>query len=175
MSIVAVGCDPGMDGAIAITVDTRPVRIFPMPTTTLTRRSNGRTRNLRSTDIDAATRLIQLAADYCDPGADPIVCIEKVAGRPGEAAGGAFRFGECYGALCSAASTLAWVWTVVTPQVWKPAVGLPVGSTKDDSRQLAQELWPDAADKFRRKKDHGAADACLIAKWRTDTITGDTT
>tara|TARA_Y100000310_G_C20685193_1_gene818521 strand:+ start:544 stop:1197 length:654 start_codon:yes stop_codon:yes gene_type:complete len=34
---------------------------------------------------------------------------------------------------------------------------------KDTARELAQEMFPDIADSFKRKKDDGRAEACLIA------------
>jgi hypothetical protein len=46
---------------------------------------------------------------------------------------------------------------------WKKANGL-VKKPKSASRGLAMELWPDAAPLFKRVKDDGRAEACLIAR-----------
>lgn len=166
MSVVHVGCDPGMDGAIAILVDGSPVRIIDMPTITLKRRSKGKTRELRSVDHYGVAIVMDSALLYCDPHSTPIVAVEKVMGRQGEASASSFRFGACFSALYMHAISSGWVVANPRPQEWKPAVGLPIGSTKDDSREYARTIWPDAAGYFKRKRDHGRADACLIARYR---------
>jgi len=39
------------------------------------------------------------------------------------------------------------------------------GTTKDDARRMATDLWPGHAPDFARKKDDGRADAALIAEY----------
>jgi len=51
----------------------------------------------------------------------------------------------------------------VRPVDWKRKMGL-VGKNKDASRGLATELFPEFADRFKRVKDDGLAEACLIAR-----------
>jgi hypothetical protein len=59
--------------------------------------------------------------------------------------------------------------TWVAPIVWKRHFGL-IGQSKEASRQLAIELWPDAAKTlFRFKKDVDKAEAALIARWYAET------
>jgi crossover junction endodeoxyribonuclease RuvC len=48
----------------------------------------------------------------------------------------------------------------VTPGKWKRFYGL--SAEKEKSRELAIQTWP-ASDAFRRKKDHGRAEAALLA------------
>ncbi|KAH9741783.1 Holliday junction resolvase MOC1 [Citrus sinensis] len=49
---------------------------------------------------------------------------------------------------------------------WKNWYGLSGGtSTKDDSRRVASTLFPSLCSQLKRKKDHGKADAVLIAAY----------
>ncbi len=52
---------------------------------------------------------------------------------------------------------------LITPAGWKRSVGLATGKNKDASRAEAIRRWPGNADLFKRAKDDGRADACLIA------------
>ena len=68
---------------------------------------------------------------------------------------------------------------VVGPAAWKKDVGLYGRAfTKDDSRARALLLYPTLEAELRRKKDHGRAEALLIAAWglgyrvREDAATG---
>lgn len=165
MSVI-VGCDPGMNGAIATVVDGELLDVADMPTITIERRSKGKTRRIRSVDRDEVARIIKNARHHCPPHETPIVVVEQVQAFNGEAAGGAFRFGGCFECLCTVPVTLGWVLNVVRPQIWKPAVGLPVGSDKDASRELAAAIYPAMAGEFSRTKDDGRADAALLAHWQ---------
>lgn len=52
----------------------------------------------------------------------------------------------------------------VTAQLWKRDLGL-WQLTKDDSRELARICFPSRTSDLRRKKDHGRAEALLLAAW----------
>ena len=164
---VIIGVDPGMDGAIAALVGGELFDVYDMPTRTNVVRSKGKKRNIRSIDSEATSALLKEIHEAHSPIlSTPLLAIESVGARPGEAAGSSFRFGECFGTFPALAAAEGWVLAVVRSQVWKPAVGLPVGSDKGDSLDLARALYPThAAGTFKRKKDHGRADAALIARW----------
>lgn len=49
----------------------------------------------------------------------------------------------------------------VSPSVWKRGMGLD--GDKERSRALARSLWPAAP--LGRKRDHGRAEALLLAEW----------
>lgn len=55
----------------------------------------------------------------------------------------------------------------ITPQRWKKFHGIPVGSDKEASRDLALKLIPEIAQWLTRKKDHGRAEAALLALFAT--------
>lgn len=55
--------------------------------------------------------------------------------------------------------------TMVTPQKWKGYFECPTGADKEHSRVLALQLSPELAPILARKKDHGRAEAALIAMY----------
>ena len=52
-----------------------------------------------------------------------------------------------------------------TPQVWRKAVGVPAGADKKASLELARELFPELRGELKRQKDHGRAEALLMARF----------
>jgi hypothetical protein len=57
---------------------------------------------------------------------------------------------------------------LVTPLTWKAASrlgGISKDAAKDAARSLATELWPTLRPVFRVKKNHGMAEAALMARW----------
>lgn len=165
---VVLGVDPGMNGAIAVLCDGEILDIHPMPTTTTTSRSRRKTRNIQTietADLEALTTIFLDAKRHCVPGETPIVAVEKVNARQGEASQQSFRFGTAQMAVIAVPIALGYVVTVVPANVWKPAVG----ATKDKRRSLllAAKRFPNDEHRFRRVTvDSGAAEACLIAAWR---------
>lgn len=95
----------------------------------------------------------------------PLRCavVEQVNAMPGQGVSSMFRFGQSLGTVVGvlAACSIPIVW--VTPAKWKNASGL--SSDKEHSRQRAIETWPSHSSLFARKKDHGRAEAALIALW----------
>ena len=76
--------------------------------------------------------------------------------------GSGFGFGVWWTALEALGAEVE----LVSPSMWKRDVGLYGREyTKEDSRSLALELFPELAGELRRKKDHGRAEALLIAAW----------
>lgn len=55
---------------------------------------------------------------------------------------------------------------IVSPMKWKGYYSL--GREKDQSRELAQRLWPDAP--LNLKKHHGRAEALMIARYYADAV-----
>ncbi len=75
-----------------------------------------------------------------------------------------FTVGVGFGVWLGVLSTLGLSYTRVRPAIWKRALGL--GKDKEASRLRVQQLFPGAD--LRRKKDHGRAEALLLAVygWR---------
>lgn len=140
------GFDPGSSGAFAFYFPTAPEMIaaedFP----------------LVAGEIDAATladRLRQMRPDFA--------IIERVGAMPKQGVSSTFAFGKSFGQLLGVVATLQIPSALVTPGTWKKAFKL--GSDKEEARALALRQWPARAELFSRKKDHGRAEASLLALW----------
>ena len=93
--------------------------------------------------------------------------VEDVHSMPGQGVSTTFKFGMAHGIVLGALGALCIPYRLVTPGQWKKA--MRVTADKDTARTRAIELWPASADLFKRKKDHGRAEAALIARWLCDT------
>ena len=91
-----------------------------------------------------------------------VAFIERASARPGQGVSSTFNFGAAYGALKACVAAHGVPVHLVSPAKWKKHFGLD--SDKEKSRALAIRLWP-RSEAFRRKKDHGRAEAALIARY----------
>ena len=91
-----------------------------------------------------------------------VAYIERAGVFPGQGIASGFLYGRAVGALEATVQGLMIPLTPVEPRAWKRAYGL-VKANKEESRQLALELFPSFKEEFGRKKDHGVAEAALIA------------
>lgn len=145
-----LGIDPGLSGAYAILEE-----------------ENGQL--IASGDLPLIGTKAQCRIDAANFAAlvrgFPLRCaiVEQVNAMPGQGVSSMFRFGQSLGTVVGvlAACSIPIVW--VTPAKWKNASGL--SSDKEHSRQRAIETWPSSSSLFARKKDHGRAEAALIASW----------
>ncbi len=146
--MVILGIDPGLTGALALLSD-GVVEVFDMPTLKV----------LKSREVvwPEVARWID-AAGHIDHAV-----IERVATRPKMGKVGAFTFGYVAGGLRGIVSAHFIPITMVTPQRWKRDMGVP--KAKDAARARASELLPSYCNLFVRVKDHGRAEAALIALW----------
>lgn len=75
---------------------------------------------------------------------------------------GGFGYGLWIGILVSSGFSVV----PVASSLWKNVFELSgSGLTKDDSRRVASSLFPSLTDQLKRKKDHGRAEALLIAAY----------
>ena len=81
-----------------------------------------------------------------------------------------FRYGVAHGVTLGVIAALALPYTLVTPQSWKKPFRIPAGSDNEASPQLALATWPKHASLFARKRDHGRAEAALIAHWAGERV-----
>jgi len=110
---------------------------------------------------------VRLFADHLDGyiagcGA-AIVVLEQVHAMPKQGVTSSFHFGQGYGALQGIVGAFGLPVTLVRPQVWKKALGLD--SSAERSLELARELYPDAANHLKRKRDHNRAEAICLAHY----------
>lgn len=147
-----VGIDPGATGAIAaIDQHSNIGWIYDMP-------YEGKR--------VVAPLVAELLRDLIDPRSDDAhltVWIEQVGPMPKQGLSSTWRFAQGYGTLLGVIGAIGARTKHVTPAVWKR--NMSVSKVKGTSRALATELWPNRADMFRRVKDDGRAEACLIAEY----------
>jgi len=149
-----IGIDPGISGAISVfNWETQSLlEVIDMPTLEV---DSGKTKKRHI----SAAGLRNILEGYPDSH----VVIEKVGAMPGQGVTSMFNFGRSAGIIEGVVAALRMPHTYVTPQTWTKVVGRAAG--KDASRMRAMELFPAKADLFKRAKDDGRADACLIAHW----------
>jgi crossover junction endodeoxyribonuclease RuvC len=88
--------------------------------------------------------------------------IERAQAMPKQGASSGFKYGRAVGALEAVIACCAIPMTIVKPSTWKKFHHLH-GGDKEPARQRALQLFPNAHAMFARKKDHGRAEAALIA------------
>jgi crossover junction endodeoxyribonuclease RuvC len=139
-----LGIDPGKSGAFAIIcLDTQDrVIVEDMP--------------LVGGEINAHDFAATLQ-EY-KPG---LAMIESVASMPKQGVRSTFNFGVSYGMVRGVIAALNIPLAFVSPAKWKRAYGL--SADKEESRKRAIHAFPWNAELFKRKKDHGRAEAALIA------------
>ena len=139
-----IGIDPGKSGAVALMDHGVLEGVIDMPWA-----------------HDEASGV--LLAAHIGLAQPDVVVVEKVHSMPGQGVASMFSFGKSYGIVIGVTTGLSHPLVKITPQEWKRANGL-IGKDKSASRQLAMELWPQHADRFKRKMDEGRAEAALIAR-----------
>ena len=95
--------------------------------------------------------------------------IERTQAMPKQGSSSGFKYGRATGAIEAVIACCEVPITVVEPAVWKKAHHLR-GGDKEGARQRALELFPSAHALIARKKDHGAAEACLLALYGAQTV-----
>ena len=172
MSNVWLGIDPGLTGAVCI-IEGEELEFHDTPTL-----STG-TRNV----IDAA-KCAALLRDVkgCfqngtyHPTRRLMVTIEKSQPMPpmgkkdGQTVGhgsiASFSLGYSFGVWIGILAALEIPYQTVAPQTWKALLMKGEPKEKDASRLVARRLWPTQTEEaLSRKKDHGRADALLIAEY----------
>jgi crossover junction endodeoxyribonuclease RuvC len=155
--VIYIGIDPGVDGAVAVfDPQHHTLRVVDMPCVTL--RVN-RSHRQRVSAALLASDLAPLAA--AAPSSAVRAWVEEVGAMPGQGVASMFAFGKSAGIIEGVLAGLGFSYSLVPPPVWKRATRAGVG--KDAARARAAQLFPHQADLFRRAKDHGRADAALIA------------
>lgn len=144
------GIDPGLSGALAFIKGDGTVLVYDMPTV-----SDG-SRNY--VDVRVLASLIQ---PFLDSGL--YVLLEKSQPMPRDGSVGSFRYGESYGLLKATLMLSKIPFQEVSAAAWRPKM---VGrGDKDKSRMVASQLFPLCASELTRKKDHGRAEALLLAEF----------
>jgi crossover junction endodeoxyribonuclease RuvC len=88
--------------------------------------------------------------------------IERAQAMPKQDASSGFKYGRATGSIEAVLTCCEIPMTIIEPTAWKKFHGLR-GSEKEASRQRALQLFPTAHALLARKKNHGRAEAALIA------------
>ena len=158
-----VGCDSDAGGALVVVRGPAPgvvrrVSVLDCPTVKVEVNGKQRTRLCveAMASLVASTRLPKGTVAHVEEGGVEYGFSAQTAFVQG------YNFGLWKGVLASAGLDVR----VVKPQAWKHALGLAhKKSTKDESRALASAVFPSTREQLRRKKDHGRAEALLIAAY----------
>ena len=144
-----LGVDCGLSGAWALLDDSgRLVAVGDMP----------------ASDGAVSAHLLTTELDMPDVDEWARVAVVEIAGAmPGQGVSTTWKFARATGVVEGVLAGLGWPVHTVTPATWKRGLGL--GKDKAASRAMAARLWPDMADRFKRVKDDGRAEAALIAWW----------
>jgi crossover junction endodeoxyribonuclease RuvC len=148
MSGAILGIDPGITGGIACLRPDGRIEAYDIPTV------DG------SVDVDTLVRRIRAL----EPG---LAIIEKAQAMPKQGVVSVFKYGVAFGALCALVAVSNIPHHLVSPRKWKGYFGLD--ADKERSRALAIRMWP-GCGLFERKKDHGRAEAALIARYGAEVI-----
>jgi crossover junction endodeoxyribonuclease RuvC len=148
-----IGVDPGLTGAIACLGDDLPAQVWDMPTLVL---KSGR----KDYDPDEIAALItQCVRSASTPVS---LSIEAVHAMPTNGSIGSFSLGKGLGLVLGVAASLQLPVRKYAPRLWKSRLSL-LNTEKSESCRLAAVVIPELASSFLRKKDHGRAEAVLLA------------
>lgn len=150
---MVLGVDVGVTGALAWLDTTGELVIEDMPAVEHFTAAGGKRRHVNP------DRLIELLSSRHADRA----YIEKQWGQKGDGAIQAFGLGYAYGCLQTALGAALIVREPVASMTWRRWLKVPQG--KAGGLHRARELFPAYGHYFKREKDHGRADAALIALW----------
>lgn len=155
-----IGLDPGVSGAVGVLTESGHfVEVFDMPTIIANKSSNRQM-------VNAYELANLIRAQLVNAPADVVAITEGVNAMPDQGVSSSFAFGKSYGILLGVLAALGVSTHIVSPRKWKGFFAL--GHEKDQSRELAQRMWPTAP--LALKKHHGRAEALLLCKFYADTI-----
>jgi crossover junction endodeoxyribonuclease RuvC len=147
-----MGGDPGLTGAISFYFPAEnAISVEDMPVV--------------AGDIDGASLAARIA--QMKPA---VAVIELVGSMPGQGISSTFKFGLGFGILRGVIAACGVPMHLVSPAKWKRSYGLD--ADKEKARAMALRLWPSRADLFSRKRDHGRAEAALLARYYAERIGG---
>ncbi len=153
MTVVWVGIDPGLTGAVAVLAADGTLQGLYDTATLAISKSKG----VHYTyDIPG---MVQILAPLACMGAH--VTIEQSQPMPGQGVTSMFTTGLGYGLWLGVLTGLKLPYTPVPASMWKKALRL--SKDKEQCRARAIQLFPEAD--LRRKRDHGRSEALLIAHW----------
>lgn len=154
------GIDPGINGAIGV-IDSDKGKFVSV---------GNFVKDPSGTKIYSPALYNRIGSEFIDIRSKFVV--EQVHSKIGNAMASVFNFGVTYGRILGICDLFARESVIfVTPQKWKKHFGVlktkqqTVAESKEMCRHKALEIFPEAADMLKRKKDHDRAEALLIARY----------
>jgi Holliday junction resolvasome RuvABC endonuclease subunit len=147
-----LGTDPGVHGGLAIleVVDGAAPRLLDAI-------------DIPTVGVAAKERVdVTAVCSFIVKHAPQHAYVERAQAMPKQGASSGFKYGRAAGAIEAAITCCDVPLTIVEPATWKKFHGLR-GGEKESGRQRALQLFPSAHALLARKRDHGRADAALIA------------
>ncbi|KAL3621950.1 hypothetical protein CASFOL_034146 [Castilleja foliolosa] len=151
-----IGVDPDLSGALAVLKPDNSPQVYDSPHLKVLVGKRVRKR------LDVKS-IIQLLQTVDAPIGTPVYIEQSIPfpkdGKQGWWSGG-FGYGLWIGIMVASGYSVV----PVPSMLWKNAYNLTgPSSSKDESRELAVTLFPSMSSMLKRKKDHGRAEALLIA------------
>lgn len=153
-----IGIDPGLTGAVAAINEMGQI-ITVQDTPMLAVKKGKGTKH-----VYVETAMAKILESTVHIYGTSCITIENVHAMPGQGVTSMFSMGTGFGLWLGIAAALCIPIERMEPHTWKQIVGIPTGSDKNASIVLASRIFPSAS--LSRKKDHGRADALLIAEAR---------
>jgi crossover junction endodeoxyribonuclease RuvC len=152
--IVIAAIDPGIAGAIAIIGSNTILHLDDLPTH---KAQHGQRAKIRhELDLHAIAALLHQH--------EPAHCyVEAVHAMPKQGLTSTWRFAESYGQLQGIVAALGLPLSLIPPKTWQRHHR--VGPERDALRQRAVQMFPSAAARLARKRDHNRACALLLASY----------
>jgi hypothetical protein len=156
--MLVCGIDPGLTGALAFVRSPSGTAkaIVPMPLAPV--EAFKRRKVKRRVNWYAVVEAIKTERP------DRVV-LERQGPMPRQGVSSTFAIGYQYGALTGILAALELPFELVEPVRWKRDMAL-LGHDKSHSLERARYLMPEIAHLISRQKDHGLAEAALIALWK---------
>lgn len=151
---IFIGIDPGLDGAIAFVKDDGSATVCSAPT--------GKVGKKRDYLLASMASLLDRQIDQIRY----VAAVERVHSMPKQGVASSFNFGKGFGLWLGLLAGRGIPFDLVEPTRWKKVMLDGMGRDKDAARLRAQQLFPALAPQLSLKKDHGRAEALLIAEYR---------
>ena len=155
--MIAIGIDPGLSGAVAVIDENGVRRADEMPTV-----QTGKTGFVkRAVDLHGLASILRPYANQPLIQQSVKVFLERVNAFPGQGTSSMFSLGMSYWGAAGVVAGLGLPLHLVEAKDWKRHFRL--NADKELARGLAARMFPSVD--LSRKKDHGRAEALLIAAY----------
>ena len=158
MTFRILGIDPGLTGAFALleVTDSTTVLVDVIDVPIIGSGAK------QSVDVIQLQEWLLCHAPHC-------AFLERAQAMPKQGASSGFKYGRVVGALEAVLTVSAIAITMIEPSKWKRHFHLQ-GADKEGARGLVIRSYPGQHHFFARKKDHGRAEAVLIALYGAQTV-----